>query len=280
MSSTGNNLNVDLEHIINKVLIEKNKKNDRDYSYFHASEFHQCHRKLVYKYYEAQGFVTASNPGKSVISPRLQRIFDNGHHLHFRLGRNFADSGLLKGVWKCSHCFKVYGKDDKLGVHKPEECSCGEKNFQYQELGFVDEETLLGGHVDAVLDLTKISNGVEDVDTHLIVDFKSISSLGFQSLASPKADHVSQLNIYMYFTGLHAAKLLYENKNNQEIKEFFIERNEEDIAAKIQAAKNLKNIVTKTNSKGERTLPARAHKRNNSKECVECSFRSHCWDVK
>jgi len=284
-------LDLNLEHLINGILIEKAANNDRDYRHFHASEFDQCHRKLVYKYYEYEGAISASEPHSALIDPQLQRIFDTGHGMHYRLGHNLQQSGLLKGVWGCKSCGAVHGKDEKLGTLRPKECSCGEDpeklSFKYYEIGFYDEETMIGGHVDAVLDLRGqeingelVPKDASEEDSHLIVDFKTIRAEAFKRLSGPQSYHTTQMQIYLYLSGLKFGKFLYENKNDCAFREFLVPRDDAVIEAKISAAKMLKAIVKGTNSNGKRTLPHRAHKKDNAKECVECPFRSHCWGLK
>ena len=287
-------LNINLEHTINAVLTKKSENNDRDYKHFHPSEFDSCHRKLVYKFYEYEGVCSASDPNVALIDPRLQRIFDNGHGMHYRLGQNLVDSGLLKGVWRCKDCGTVYGKDEKLGIHKPKMCNVcqeedGAKNssFSYHEVGFYDEETMLGGHVDGILDLRgqEINGGLipEDAseeDSHIVIDFKSMRAEAFRRLIAPKDNHNVQMQIYLYLSGLQFGKFLYENKNDQSFREFPVDRDEAVVSQRVAEAKGLKNIVKNTNSEGKRTLPPRTHKKNNAKECSECAFRSHCWGLK
>lgn len=281
---------INLEHYINRVLTKKSEDNDRDYSHFHPSEFAQCHRKLVYKFYESLGVCDASEPNAGRINPQLQRIFDCGHHLHFRLGKNMEMTGLLKGCWACLACGKRYGDDRKLGVHKPNICisdDCTSERFRYIEIGFMDEATLLGGHVDAVLDLRGLEiNGVlipkdaPEEESHIVVDYKSIRGEAFRKLVGPKPEHCTQMQIYLYLSGLKAGKFLYECKNSQAFREFLVVRDDEYINAQVETAKRLKRIVSSSNSEGQRTLPSRVHKKDNAKECVECSFRSHCWGIK
>ncbi len=280
MSST---IDISLEKLINQVLVKKSQNNDRDYSHFHPSEFHACHRKLAYKFYESQGVCSPSEPAASLIDPQLQRIFDNGHGLHFRLGKNLEKTGILKGKWACRSCQKTFGKKEILGVHLPKKCDCGGLKFQYQEVGFYDHETMIGGHVDAILDLRGregIADNAEDEDSHILVDFKSIRAEAFRRLIAPKDSHFIQMQTYLYLSGLKVGKFLYENKNDQTFREFLVPRDEACIQKIRLDGQGLKKVVTSTNSEGKRTLPPRAHKRNNSKECVECSFRSHCWGLK
>lgn len=276
-------MDISLEKLINQVLIEKSKNNDRDYGHFHPSEFHGCHRKLVYKYYEAQGICSPSEPMAGLIDPQLQRIFDNGHSMHFRIGKNLEKTGILKGVWSCRGCRKKFGTKEHLGILRPKKCDCGAEKFSYHEIGFYDPETMIGGHVDAILDLRGMGDIPEDAseeDSHMIVDFKTIRAEAFKRLIGPRDSHLTQMQTYLYLSGLKAGKFLYENKNDQNFKEFLVPRDESMIEKIRSDGQGLKKIVTSTNSKGQHTLPPRAHKRNNSKECVECPFRSHCWGLK
>ncbi len=276
-------IDLNIEKLINQVLVKKSQNNDRDYNHFHPSEFHACHRKLVYKYYEAQGVCSPSEPAAGLIDPQLQRIFDNGHGLHFRLGKNLEETGLLKGRWICLSCTKTFGKKEALGIRRPKKCDCSGRKFQYEEVGFYDADTMIGGHVDAILDLRGQGNVPEDLsdeDGHMIVDFKSIRSEAFRKLVAPKESHFIQMQTYLFLSGLKTGKLLYENKNDQKFREFLTPRDENCIQKIRSGGEALKKIVTSTNSQGLRTLPPRAHKRNNVKECVECSFRSHCWGLK
>lgn len=275
-------IDIDLEKLINKVLVKKSQNSDRDYTHFHPSEFYACHRKLAYKHYESQGICSPSEPAASFIDPQLQRIFDTGHGMHFRLGKNLEETGILKGRWKCPACERVYGKKETLGTHRPNKCDCGSRKFKYQEVGFYDDDTMIGGHVDAILDLRGMDNIPENAseeDSHIIVDFKTIRSEAFRRLIAPKDSHFIQLQTYLYLSGLKVGKLLYENKNDCVFRQFLVPRDDTCIAKIRSDGQSLKKVVTSTNSKGQHTLPARAHKKNNVKECVECAFRSHCWGL-
>jgi hypothetical protein len=280
-------LDINIERLIDSSLIKAIKNNDRDNSHFHPSEFDHCHRKLVYKYYEAIGACTIAKNNLLAMDTRLQRIFDNGHSLHFRLGKNLEDTGYLKGIWECKKCRYEHGRNHKLGSLKPSSCNhngCESSYFRYKELKFLDDETMMGGSIDAILCLHNFEmNGMlitdkdADEDSHMIVDFKSIRAESFKTLTAPKMNHITQMQIYFYLSGLKYGKFLYENKNDQMFREFLVERDETFIQEKVAQAKQLKRIATNINSNGQRILPPRAHKRENNKECVECAFRAHCW---
>lgn len=284
---------INLEQIIDNVLKDKINSDVRDYSYFHSSELNQCHRKLVYKYYAFNGIIQNADEGSSV-GPVLQRVFDNGHHLHYRLRDNLIQTKFLRGVWRCAHSFMpnhpptgTYGTEEKLGIFQPEQCECGCKKFHYEEVGFMDEDTLIGGHVDAILDFrghtiqgNEIESDTSIEESHLVVDFKSISTFLFSKLEKPYDSHFSQMQIYLYLSGLKYGKFLYESKNDQKFREFLVERDEDFIADKVARAKALKRIVTNKNSKGVWTLPPRPYQKSSAKECMQdCNFKSHCWGL-
>jgi len=68
------------------------------------------------------------------------------------------------------------------------------------------------GHTDGIVQI----NGVKG-----ILEIKSMNSSGFYSLYVPKDDHLIQVNIYMFCTQIDRAVLLYECKDNQELKEYY-----------------------------------------------------------
>lgn len=62
-----------------------------------------------------------------------------------------------------------------------------------------------------------------------ILEVKSINSNGFSGISTygPKREHVYQTHAYMFASGLDSAHIFYENKNTQQTKEFFVEKDEE-----------------------------------------------------
>lgn len=64
-----------------------------------------------------------------------------------------------------------------------------------------------------------------------VVEIKSIKGTGdygFEKLgAYPQADHRGQVNQYMGLSGVHAGWILYECKNTQQLKEYFVRFDEE-----------------------------------------------------
>lgn len=292
---------------VNAYLTDKAKNNDRDYTYFHASSWDFCrarddddpqgmykyHRQVAYSYYEALGLITLA---EGVVKPngQLERIFDNGHYAHdrWRVYLERAGKGALWGRWVCQNPIhikpKIYGLDKKLGCVRPDKCECGKSDFQYMEVGFRDEETTWGGHVDAVIDARRwpyaknVDRDAKDPDLRLvmvIVDFKTINPFGFKKLEAPKPEHITQMQIYLSLSGLQSGKFIYENKADQSVKEYVVERDDEFINIKRQEAVFMRDLVAGVNTSGKKVLPKRGfdEEDKDNKTCMQCKYRSHCW---
>tara|TARA_Y100000361_G_scaffold152431_1_gene171899 strand:+ start:331 stop:1017 length:687 start_codon:yes stop_codon:yes gene_type:complete len=59
---------------------------------------------------------------------------------------------------------------------------------------------------------------------HMPVELKSINTNGFSKLRSPKPEHAVQIQMYLNMGGYDIGTVLYENKNDQKIKSFLVER--------------------------------------------------------
>lgn len=262
--------------IANDKIISIAKADVRNYSVFHPSEWEGCKRKVAYHYYTAAGFIKVDQAAIK-IDARGQRIFDNGHWMHERW-RSYLDvDGVLLGKWMCENFHahqtpKIYGENNTTGITRPEKCECGFSKFRYVELGYFDEETNWGGHIDAILNTFQ-----EDYPPKIVVDFKSINPRDFSDLTEPKSSHKTQMQIYLYLSKLPMGKFIYENKANQAVKEFDVMRDDAFINVKKEEAILLKHRVTHRNSKGQLVLPPRAYLSKGHKECMGCRFRGHCW---
>lgn len=278
-------MSISVVKTVEAQLVQDILSNDRDYSYFHPSEWDDCHKKLAYLYYEYKGAITVSQDAIK-IDPVLQRIFDNGHFMHDRWRGYVEKTGMLRGRWMCENIFvhekpMIYGLDSKWGVFCPEKCECGSTKFLYQEVGFYDEKTMWGGHVDAILDTKGRTNKDPSPEDLIVVDFKSIHPFSYSKLSEPLEKHMTQMQIYLYLSGIPLGKFLYESKGDQKVKEYDVPADKSFIEPKIEEAKEMKYIVLNTNSRGKLVLPRRdkEHSTRAHKECVECKFRANCWGL-
>jgi len=76
-----------------------------------------------------------------------------------------------------------------------------------------NEDYQIYGHCDGILQLG---------DQKGVLEIKSINSNGFWNLYSPKPEHMIQVHAYMFALGIPRGVLLYEEKDSQELKEFFL----------------------------------------------------------
>jgi hypothetical protein len=83
------------------------------------------------------------------------------------------------------------------------------------EVPIENKEYEIRGHTDGILEIESKTG---------VLEIKSINSMGFYSLYQPKNDHLIQINIYMFCLDIPRGLLLYENKDNQELKEFFVKQ--------------------------------------------------------
>lgn len=218
---------------IDKTLDDAQTGKFRQYKGFHASETNECPRYLIYMF---RGRWLPSN-----ISARLQRIFDNGHSFHARIGKLFESMGIVKGLEKPVNTTILWKDSKGVEWEIPIESTC-----------------------DGV-----ITWGEEES----VIEFKSIGDAGYARLRifkKPKVDHIRQVQIYMAALGLKSAYVIYENKNTQMIMIFRVEYDEEFINklfkkyAKIYKAYKDGKLAPRYSS------PTSQH-------CQYCNLRDECW---
>lgn len=146
-------------------------------------------------FYHKKGF-----PRKP-LNPRLRRIFENGHGVHYRLQKYLKDMGILilKEV-------PVYSK---------------KYNIQ--------------GHTDGLLDLSKIYR--KEIG---ILEIKSINSNGFKELSrrgEPEKSHKAQAQIYLACVEAHR-KLLREKYSSKDAMNVDVENRRRFYASLYQHLQN------------------------------------------
>ena len=104
--------------------------------------------------------------------------------------------------------------DNGHGVHSRLQGYLKEMGILLQaEVEVWNEEFEIYGHCDEVLQLT---------DQKGILEIKSINSNGFRNLYFPKPEHLVQVHAYMFALGIPRGVLLYEEKDGQNLKNFFV----------------------------------------------------------
>jgi hypothetical protein len=85
-----------------------------------------------------------------------------------------------------------------------------------REVSVKQEIPPISGRIDFLINHYKYG-------THPI-ELKSINTAGFTKLKKPKPEHEIQLQMYLNMGGYDQGTVLYENKNDQKIKTFLLER--------------------------------------------------------
>lgn len=265
-----------IEMLVKPYMVKKATENPRRYDIFHPSAWGYCLRKIAYQFYnEQQKFLPQT---QDQVDVRMERVYDNGHGVHARWHNYLSNSGFLRGWWKCLKCDAEYGTEDPLGIFSPEKdpewaCACGQRALEYEEvLVKSDPQYNFEGHVDAVLDVRgSVFEQGNDFDLFLC-DFKTIKDEYFSELREAKYEHVIQVHIYMWILGINGAVVLYENKDNQHIKEMFVPRDEKIISQIKEQAVWLVEVLR------HRKLPPRPDGFSLSKfPCRMCEFRKICY---
>jgi CRISPR/Cas system-associated exonuclease Cas4 (RecB family) len=107
----------------------------------------------------------------------------------------------------------------------------------------------------------------------LIIELKSINQRGFDWVLKKneqKEEHELQLQLYMYLTGIKQGIVLYENKNKQELAEFFIKYDPQKVEYIINKIKTINKHVE------DGTLPPREYVKTDF-ECRYCDYFDICW---
>lgn len=140
-------------------------------------------------------------------------------------------------------------------------------NILYRlRLGVVTEipipsQEIISGRADAILCVN---------NENYVLDIKSINSMIFKNMQQAKEENVFQLQLYMHFFNIKKGILLYVDKDQQELKEFFIDYDEQLAKSLLDKFYSLKQQV-ETN-----VIPARLTDYPRNWQCNYCQFKDIC----
>ena len=168
-----------------------------------------------------------------IVDPGLNLTFLHGSSLHWGVQNHLlGPMGVLFGTWRCDECatkvgVQTDGPVDSWAVPRPFQCGvCQSTAFTYVEPSFYSAKLRLTGHADGFLKLPG-HNGMG------ILELKSIGQKGAREVQdAPQIGHMVQAHVYMMFTGLKWAKIVYWQKSEFGLKaliEHPVERDEETI---------------------------------------------------
>jgi CRISPR/Cas system-associated exonuclease Cas4 (RecB family) len=140
-------------------------------------------------------------------------------------------------------------------------------NILYRlKLGVVTEvpiptSEIVSGRADAILCVG---------NENYVLDIKSINSMIFRKMTQPKEENVYQIQLYMHFFNIKKAILLYIDKDQQEMKEFFVDYDEVLCKSLLDKFDLLKKQVE------QGVVPERLADYPSNWQCSYCQFKDIC----
>lgn len=125
----------------------------------------------------------------------------------------------------------------------------------------IPDQELVSGRADAILCIN---------NENYVLDIKSMNSFIFRKLEQPKEDNVYQIQLYLHYFNIKKGILLYIDKDQQEIKEFFVEYDENLVKGLLDRFQALKGQVESN------TVPQRMPDYPKNWQCVYCQFKDIC----
>lgn len=125
----------------------------------------------------------------------------------------------------------------------------------------IPPQELISGRADAI-----ISDG-KDL---YVLDIKSMNSMIFGKLESPKEENVDQVQLYMHFFKVPRGILLYVDKDKLELKDFVLNYNKARANNLLEALASLKKQIDKN------IIPSRIPVYPDDWQCTYCAFKEIC----
>lgn len=277
---------------LDRYLFEQaNKPNDRAVNVNAPSQAGKCNR--------ANYYMRMQYEGDGTIDPRTQRIFDNGTYTHERLQAYLIDMGLLHmdEVPVLNEKYNIQGHTDGYLNFGDEVAILEIKSIndnQFNQLKDAKEEHKCQGLIYLFCTeerrkwLHKHYKNKAEFDASYNDRYKYFEQRyqhmqsGHKYSREEKIANEVMLNMLsdniLFNTDKPVTKVifLYENKNNQELKEFCVERNlttEPILEGVLERYEELNECCRK------KILPDREGTSKSCTMCRFCSFSNTCWVV-
>jgi CRISPR/Cas system-associated exonuclease Cas4 (RecB family) len=128
----------------------------------------------------------------------------------------------------------------------------------------IPSQEIVTGRADAIVNIEGKPN---------VVEIKSISSYGFQYLEKPRREHLCQIQLYMHYFKIEQGILIYENKDNQDLKEFIVNYDEKIAKSLLEEFEILKHMI-------ENNIIPQIPLGLEDWECRYCDYAEECKKVK
>lgn len=108
--------------------------------------------------------------------------------------------------------------------------------LKQEEVPVENEEYEIKGHTDGIIEISGRKG---------VLEIKSMNTKNFYSSYEPKPEHLIQINVYMFCLNISRGCLLYECKDNQELKEFFIKEDSVILDSVLKKIKLVQDCINK-----------------------------------
>jgi len=125
----------------------------------------------------------------------------------------------------------------------------------------IPSQEIISGRADAILCID---------NENYVLDIKSMNSMIFRKLLQPKEENVYQIQLYLHYFGIKKGILLYIDKDQQEIKEFFVDYDETLCKSLLDKFYLLKEKVEAN------IIPERLKDYRKNWQCNYCQFKDIC----
>lgn len=219
------------EHLSNRAW---SRKHIGEPFYFHPSTIlkESCQRKIQYKFCR---YAFKEDILDDMLEKDIFKLF----------GRDIEKAAKLKRIFDNGNdVHDRYARYfDEMGILIEEERPL--YNEGYRIKGFADD--------------------ILNLDGDCIIEMKSMNTMQASKLTKPVKDHEIQLQFYMYLTGIHRGFVVYENKNNQDIIEFYLTYDESKISYILERIEDILN-KTKEDKLADKKMSS----------CRTCPYKKYC----
>jgi hypothetical protein len=211
-----------------------------------------CHRS---SYFQLLGFPPPPSKYKASLSQK--RVFQLGHDIHAGWQTMFKEMGNLWGKWKCNECGDTF-----MGTPKDHDPDIDIKHYDYLEVPLVYEPLRIHGHADGILlglgeplmlEIKSIGAGTFRFEApHMTAKYDGNLDKMWDNLTAPFMTHIMQAGLYMKLAEManleyqpQEAVFIYENKANQQSKEFIVAKSNFGLMEILDAAAMIVESVDK-----------------------------------
>lgn len=125
----------------------------------------------------------------------------------------------------------------------------------------IPSQEIISGRADAILCIG---------NENYVLDIKSINSAIFRNMMAPKEENIFQIQLYMHYFNIKRGILLYIDKDQQEMKEFIINYDENICRSLLDKFQLLKSQIEAN------IVPARLTDYPRNWQCAYCQFKDIC----